>query len=107
MIFDSIDKQAAQQTEYLLKTLASRLSGREDCRKVKYTVTIDCDGVRMSPIVYVYPNRYTRREGDKLDIISFIHQYRMNNTLLSGFVFGTYEYQLSADGKRRRWRKIK
>lgn len=107
MLFDNVDKPRSKQTEYLLKSIAARLSGRDDCKKIPYKITIDAEGVNMFPIVYVYPNRYTRKEADKIDVVSFVHHYKMNNVLLSDFVFGTYEYQLSPDGKRRKWRKVK
>lgn len=106
MIIENVDEPTAQQTEFLLKSIASRLSGRDDCKQVTYKVVIDENGVNMSPLIYVYKNRYNRKESDKMDIISFVHHYRMTNALLSGFVFGTYEYQLSIDGKRRKWRKV-
>lgn len=105
-MFDNISEPIGRQTEMLLKAIATRLAGRDDCRKVCYRVIIDHNGVRMNPLTYVYPNRYKRHEEDKIDIISFIHQYKMKGALLSNFVFGTYEYQLSADEKRRRWTKI-
>ena len=61
----------------------------------------------MFPLVLVWPNRYMRKEADKLDIVSWVHTFKMDKALLSEFVFGTYEYQLSAEGKQRRWRKVK
>lgn len=106
MIIENMEEPTAQQTEFLLKAIADRLSGRDDCRKVPYRITIDHNGVSMSPLVYVWPNRYKRKEEDKIDIVSFVHKYKMKGAKLSGFVFGTYEYQLSVDGKRRKWRKI-
>lgn len=106
MIIENLNEPTAQQTEFLLKSIASRLSGRDDCKGVSYQVKIDTNGVAMYPLIYVYKNRYNRKETDKLDIVSFVHHYKMPNVLLSDFVFGTYEYQLSVDGKRRRWRKI-
>ena len=104
-MFENVDEPTGRQTEYLLKCISDRLSGRDDCRKVKYTVIIDHNGVRMDPLVYVYPNRYKRKETDLIDIVSFVHTYRMKSALLSNFVFGTYEYELSLDGKKRKWRK--
>lgn len=105
MTIENLDEPTSKQTEFLLKSIAERLSGRDDCRKVKYVVKINHIGISMDPLVYVYRNRYSRKETDKMDIISFIHQYKMDGALLSGFVFGTYEYQLSVGGKKRRWRK--
>lgn len=101
----NFDEPTGQQTEFLLKAIADRLSGRDDCRKVCYKVKINHQGVVMTPHVEVFPNRYHRQESDKIDIVSYVHQYKMPNAMLSGFVFGTYEYQLSVDGKRRKWRK--
>ena len=100
------DEHKSQQTEYFLKSIAERLSGREDCKKLCYRVTINHNGVNMLPHIEVFPNRYRRHEEDKIDIVDFIHHYKMKNALLSDFIFGTYEYQLSIDGKKRRWRKV-
>lgn len=93
-------------TEFLLKTIAERLAGREDCKKVTYTVTIDHGGVSMSPLIYVFPNRYKRKESDKLDIIAWVHQYQMPNAKLSDFVFGTYQYRQDGESKKRRWTRV-
>lgn len=106
MTIENLDEPTSKQTEFLLNSIANRLSGREDCRKVKYTVRINHNGVSMDPLIYVYKNRYHRSETDKMDIVSFVHQHKMNGALLSDFVFGTYEYQLSVGGKKRRWRKV-
>lgn len=102
----NLEGPTGQQTEFLLKSIADRLSGRDDCRKTCYKVVINHNGVTMFPHVEVFPNRYHRREADKIDVVSFVHQYKMPNARLSEFVFGTYEYQLSVDGKRRKWRKV-
>lgn len=102
----NLDEPKGQQTEFLLKSIADRLAAREDCRKVCYRVTINHDGVVMTPHIEVFPNRYHRREADKIDVVSYVHTYKMPNALLSDFVFGTYEYQLSVDGRRRKWRKV-
>lgn len=106
MIIENLSEPNGQQTEFLLKSIASRLSGRSDCRKVNYKVTINHTGITMEPFVYVFPNRYKRQEADKIEIVTFIHQTKMHNALMSNFIFGVYEYQLSIDGKRRRWRKV-
>ena len=105
MLIDNLDEPNGQQTEFLLKSIAERLSGREDCRKINYKVTINNNGVKMDPLVYVYKDRYSRKEIDLLDIVAYVHIKKMRGAKLSGFVFGTYEYQLSASGKKRRWRK--
>ena len=106
MIIENFDEPTSKQTELLLKSIADRLSGRDDCKKTCYKITIDHNGVKMFPYVEVFPNRYNRKESDKMDIVSWVHHYKMEGAKLSGFVFGTYEYQLSVDGKRRKWRRI-
>ena len=106
IMIDNLDEPNSYQTEFLLKSIAQRLSGRDDCKKVQYHVTIDHNGVTMVPNVKVYPNRYKRKESDLIDVVSFVHHYKMTNARLSDFVFGTYEYQLSIDGKKRKWRRL-
>lgn len=106
MLLENIDEPRGKQTELLLNCISRRLSGREDCRNINYRVTIDHNGVSMDPLIYVYKNRYERKEIDKLDIVSFVHHYKMRNAQLSNFVFGVYEYQSTEESKRRKWRKI-
>ena len=106
MLLENISEPRSKQTEFLLKCISTRLSGREDCKNISYLVKIDHNGVTMSPLVYVYKNRYSRKETDRLDIISFVHQFKMKGARLSQFVFGTYEYQQLPNSKRRRWRRI-
>lgn len=106
MFIENVDEPTSKQTEFLLKSISDRLSGREDCKKVNYIVKIDHNGVSMTPLIYVFKDRYNRKDSDKLDIVSFVHKYKMKGARLDGFVFGTYEYQLLPDGKRRRWRKL-
>ena len=96
----------AKKTEDLLKYISSRLSGRDDCKKINYKVTISNTRITMEPLIYVYPNRYNRKETDKIDIVTFVLIYKMPHIMLDDFVTGRYEYQLSADGKNRRWRKL-
>lgn len=106
MLLENIDQPQGKQTEFLLKSISTRLSGREDCKDITYTVKINHNGVTMEPLIYVYKNRYARKETDRLDIVSFVHQYKMKGALLSGFVFGTYTYSALPDGKRRKWSKV-
>lgn len=106
MLVENLSEPNGKQTEFLLNSISTRLSGREDCKGLQYKVTINHNGVSMIPYVEIFPNRYNRKEGDKIDIISWVHLYKMRNALLSNFVFGVYEYQLSAEGKQRRWRKV-
>lgn len=106
MIIENLNEPTSKQTEFLLKSISTRLSSREDCRKTTYKVTIDHNGVSMSPLVYVFPNRYKRQESDKIDIVTYVHKYKMDGALLSGFVFGTYEYSSGDVSTKRKWRKL-
>ena len=106
MLIEDLNEPTSKQTEFLLKSVSDRLSGRDDCRKVPYTIKIDHNGVTMDPLIYVYPDKHKRKETDRLDIVSFVHRYKMRGAQLSGFVFGTYRYDLSIDGKKRKWRKV-
>lgn len=106
MLLENIDEPQGKQTEFLLKSISTRLSGRDDCKHLTYKVKINHNGVTMEPLIYVYKNRYARKETDRLDIVSFVHQYKMKGALLSNFVFGTYEYKLVPEGKKRKWSKI-
>ena len=94
------------RTQQLLRRITRRLSGREDCKKVNYRVTISDNGIYMEPLILVYRDRYHRKEQDKMSIITYVHDFKMSNIRLDEFVFGSYEYQLSADGKNRRWRRL-
>lgn len=96
----------AKATEDLLNNISKRLSGREDCKKLNYRVTISDNGIYMEPLILVYRDRYHRKEQDKMSIITYVHDFKMSNIRLDEFVFGSYEYQLSADGKNRRWRRL-
>lgn len=97
---------SGKKTEDLLKNISSRLSGREDCKKLNYRVVISDNYVEMDPLVWVYPDRYHRKETDKLGVVEFVRHNVMNDVSATEFVPGCYEYQLSADGKNRRWRKL-
>ena len=100
------EQEKSKQTQELLLAISRRLAGRDDCKDVNYIIEIDHTGVKMSPTVYVYPNRYKKKESDKLDIVSYIHLSKLPNSNLSDFVFGKYIYESSFDSKKRRWTRI-
>lgn len=102
------EQTRCKNTETLLKGIVARLSGRDELKSVNYTITISSKNkVTMTPIVYVYPNRYRRCESDKSDIVSFILETQLANRGNRSFVPGQYTYQSSFDGKRRQWVRIK
>jgi len=104
---ENLNSPTGKQTEYLLHKIAERLSGRDDCRETEYEVTIDYSGVRMYPLIEIFPNRYKRQQSDKLDVVSFVHMNYMKGTQLSDFVFGTYRYEFSELSKKRRWVRLR
>ena len=92
-------------TELLLRSISDRLAGREDCRNITYTVRIDHTGVHMSPMILVFPNRYIKEESSKIDVVSWVHQYKLTALSLSDLVFGTYQFCKEQDAKKRRWKR--
>lgn len=97
------EDERIKYTEDFLKLIAYRLAGREDLKHVEYEVTILESGhVIMNPLVRVFPDRYRRKESDKVDIISFILTFMV---CARDFVPGQYIYKNSTNGKRRKWIK--
>lgn len=107
-------------TESLLRSVATHLSGRVDCRGITYTLCIDeQQNISFSPNIQVFPSRYRRKQEDKVPVIDHILFTHFSDIFLdrdaSGkmviapntLVPGTYEYQPSFDNKRRRWVRIK
>lgn len=109
MNYDSADPLSpinkSEQTQKLLTSISDRLSSRQDCMLLEYTVTIDYRGVTMQPLVTVFPDIHHRQESDRIDIISFIHRYRMQDATLDQFEFGVYRYK-HYTSKKRRWVRV-
>ena len=116
---------SSKLTEDFLHCLSSHLSGRPDCRQVEYVVSISDDvdsGQYISmqpPGIQVFPSRYDRQPHSKLPVIehilinhfySSVYDHRSEDGAITvegvAFVPGKYCYALSADRKRRRWRRV-
>ena len=109
--------QAENNTKDLLLAVSSRLSSREECRKRSYTLKISGTGrIQFDPYIEVYPNRYHRNQSDKISVIEYILKQdtfsHLHPTFDSGVaveattvVPGTYIYELSVSGAKRRWTK--
>lgn len=126
----------SELTKQLLNCIAKHLSGRQDCRGKTYRVvlcTTDDSLEQEYGIVInanesasfnlgtaVFPDRYHRKDCDKLPVIEHIALYHFPNSLYAGrtaqgaiklnkysIVPGIYEYQPSIDNKRRRWIRVK
>lgn len=122
------------RTQKFLRQLARRLSGRLDCNRVEYLVGIgyevsnsgikiaedneESDYIYFNPDIYVYRDLHHRKDTDLFRITDLIcHKYfpeividrdefgqlKVDTSML---VRGVYKYQLSVDGKRRRWVKM-
>lgn len=120
--FDSTTStEKSQLTKELLNSIANHLSGRKDCKGVNYVVTIHHPHSTLTivPNIQVLPNRYRRCERDKVSVLVHVIQEHMTE-LFVGFdsqmnlvvesdmlVPGTYVYESSIDGKRRRWNRLK
>lgn len=94
----------SETTQTLLKAISDRLAGRVDCKNLSYVVDIGIKGVTMVPLIYVYPDKHHRMPSDKIDIISYVHRYKLQDTALDQLEFGTYVYA-ATDTKKRRWEK--
>lgn len=121
--------------QFLLK-ISSRLSSRLDCKHINYLVYIGIDPkyewknsyndfrdasnyVFFIPGKYVYPNLHRKTSADRLPIIDYVVLHHFKDELFNGYdeygklriytnnlVNGIYEYQLSVNGKYRRWTKL-
>ncbi len=121
----------SKRTQQFLRYLTRRLSGREDCKKVEFMIGIGCrfpgaDKITsphilddryifFHPSIDVYKDKHHRKDVDLNGIVDHIIYkyypelilgYDLHGSMLvdtSQFVRGVYQYQLSIDGKRRRW----
>lgn len=100
-----------ENTQQLLYLISSHLSGRKECRGVEYIVEIHKHGQRsayalkLTPDIYIYPDRKTRKAGTAESVLQHIFMYHLNVKQVH-LAAGTYKYMLSASGKCRKWTKI-
>lgn len=98
----------------LLKLCASHVSSRPYFNKIEYDVSIRCCKntytVLFQPIVYVYPDRYTRKQADLQLLIDHIFLYHAQEFLYVdediSFVEGEYRYIFNATKSKRFWTKL-
>lgn len=101
---DVVDTESAKDTELFLLTLSRRLSGREDCRGQNYDVLIgENNSVVMMPDVQIYPNRYSKKDADKVSVVWYV-MYLFGGKSIK-LVPGHYIYTSSIDKKKRQWRR--
>lgn len=111
----------SQRTKKFLQLVAQRLSSRSDCKKVEFIIDIGVtksNCIIFTPDVYVYTDKYHRSDKDYSRITDFI-LYKYFETFIKGrdefgnliidtvwFSHGIYKYQLSTNGKKRRWIRL-
>jgi len=99
-----LEDQRIKNTEDFLKLIAYRLSGRDDLKRTQYKIKIEANNqIIMEPLVYIFPNRYNRKEADRIDVVSYMLTMMVSDR---GFVPGTYMYKCSSDNKRRKWIRV-
>lgn len=110
-----------KRTQNLLSRISTRLSGRNDCKKVEYLLTITesedsnyCK-IKFKPCIYIYPDRYHKQDTDLASIILYIVGQITNFTVIDDcivvsrglFLPGEYLYEFRKISKRRYWKKLK
>lgn len=93
--------EAVRNTEILLLSISRRLAAREDCKGVNYEVDISEGQITMVPEIQIFPNRYSRKESDKVSVLSYVMLLMGSRT--DELVHGTYIYKSSIDNRKRQW----
>lgn len=108
-------------TILFLKHLAGRLSARQDCRRLEYSVTISAYDDRntcitINPVILVYPHGFNVDRNKGISIVTWvcnviglsIVENKGSSVIIQGhpLIDGEYVYKLSWDGRRRSWFKF-
>lgn len=117
-------------TQAFLTSIAQHLSSRAECRGVNYRIAIGVNDpqiinhnvpencITFIPNIYVFPDRYHRKDTDKIPIVYHVASAHYSDNLSAyqkeGYAFidtanlvpGVYEYQSSIDNKKRRWVRL-
>ena len=116
-----LNKPIVERTTSLMNAIALRLSGRDDCKGINYTLSVIDEGdyqhIVFEPDVVVYPDRYHRKDTDKSQVLVQILTNHFNehvsktdegNVFVDGntFVCGNYRYVTSFNNKRRKWIRV-
>ena len=102
-------------TKKILQCISSHLSGREDCKGVTYIVEITENSISCKQPIYVYPDRYHRKDIDKEHIIHHIIEHHFPELAVSkqsctyyipeGVLFPATYFYTKLNG-RRHWGNI-
>ena len=96
-------KSESKSTIKLLLLISDHLSGRKDCNSLSYVVDIHNNAVTMSPDIQVYPGVHDRKPEHRQSVVTHVMKYHLSQDILREVVPGRYVYQVSSDGKKRRW----
>lgn len=131
------EPEKSKLTQQFLQCIAQHLSSRSECKGVTYRIAIGeydtvlappCismfedslakNRVLFSPNVAVFPDRYRRKDTDKVSVVYHVASAHFDEMLLTyqedgctfiqadNLVRGVYEYQPSIDNKKRRWVRL-
>ena len=129
--------EKSKLTQQFLQCIAQHLSSRLECKGISYRIAIGVydsilypqevsmfekelsnKRVLFHPNTYVFPDRYHRKDTDKVGVVYHVAASHFEDIILTyqedgctyvdtdKLVCGVYEYQLSMDKKKRRWVKI-
>lgn len=127
--------EKSKLTQQFLQCIAQHLSSRPECKGITYRIAIDAYDTKLidskpilendlsgsrilfSPNVLVFPDRYQRKEINKVNVVHHVICSHFGELLIddeeiglfvdsSKLVKGIYEYQSSMDNKKRRWVRI-
>ena len=131
MKWNITESAKTERTEELLKNIAKHLSTNRKYRKTEFVITIsrgtktDTAVLQIFPFgMDIFPNTHKRKPADKTNVLKHVlsehildekdastlkynpkeHEITIHNSEL--FIYGTYKYQLSYNGKQRRWVNI-
>lgn len=103
-------------TQHLLRILSRHITNRSEFNQTQFQVTITPSGrITMSPTMYVFPNRYHRKDADKVDLLTHVLADHLDPEqveniselkLAPGYLSGCYQYVSSFSGKRRTWIRL-
>lgn len=124
-------KLQSENTKKLLNSISKHLSGRKDCKGVEYKVRIciedpddpyskyETTQIKFTPEIRVLPNARCRADYQKENIVYHVLTRHFND-LFEGIrpsgncsiykdaiVPGIYVYRISANGKYRRWERLR
>lgn len=106
------------RTKRFLQEVAKHISSYTQYSKTEYVCDINSENIWILPDLYVFPNRYSRKESDRQPVVLHVLFHHFSDCLQSNpvtedwscntskFQQGRYLYKLSSDKKKRKWIRI-